>query len=501
MFCAISGEVPSDPVVSRKTGHLFEKRLVEQFLSSEDKCPVTGEPLTVDDLLPVQATQTTKPRPITATSIPGLLSHFQNEWDTVMLETYTLKQHLDNTRKELSQVLYQHDAACRVIARLTRELNEARSMLSQRQGQMAEEAAAVVAGESMEVEQSAVLAEITDDDLNKMITKGAQLSQGRKRRPIAPNLASAQDLSESVVLATATPHSSVKQGITCIDMHPGSVDTTLSGGMDKNAIIFDHANNKVLATLTGHTKKLTACKFHPDASKAVVITASADKLTKIWSADASRSVYSEAFTLDSHQAEVTDMSVHPTGEYLATVGRDNAWCFHSIDRGLTLKRVVCQGDNAGLSCVQFHPDGLILGTGTEDSMVRIWDMKSQKLVHSFEGHKDAVHDLSFSENGYYMASVAGDATCRLWDLRKLKNVKTLQLSSPGLAVSFDHSGTYLAAATGNSVKINLVKEWTEVTTLQGHTKDVTSLSISKDASRIYTASMDRSIKSWGKKSV
>jgi hypothetical protein len=47
-----------------------------------------------------------------------------------MSEVFTLRQHLDSTRQELAQALYQHDAACRVIARLMVERDEARAMLT-----------------------------------------------------------------------------------------------------------------------------------------------------------------------------------------------------------------------------------------------------------------------------------------------------------------------------------------------------------------------------------
>ena len=39
-----------------------------------------------------------RPRPTAATSVPGLLALFQNEWDALMLETHTLKEHLAATR-------------------------------------------------------------------------------------------------------------------------------------------------------------------------------------------------------------------------------------------------------------------------------------------------------------------------------------------------------------------------------------------------------------------
>jgi pre-mRNA-processing factor 19 len=59
-----------------------------------------------------------------------LLSTFQTEWDALALESFTIRQQLHQTRQELATALYQHDAAIRVIARITKERDEARDALS-----------------------------------------------------------------------------------------------------------------------------------------------------------------------------------------------------------------------------------------------------------------------------------------------------------------------------------------------------------------------------------
>ena len=53
-------------------------------------------------------------------------------------------------------------------------------------------------------------------------------------------------------------------------------------------------------------------------------------------------------------------------------------------------------------------------------------------VAKFESKANApVTSISFSENGYFLATAAGDSV-KLWDLRKLKNIKTIEPYDKGM---------------------------------------------------------------------
>eukprot|EP00957_Ditylum_brightwellii_P051369 3895806-Ditylum_brightwellii.AAC.1 len=54
----------------------------------------------------------------------------QTEYDAVLLELFDTRRALEETRRELSQALYQNDAAVRVVARLASERDAAREMVA-----------------------------------------------------------------------------------------------------------------------------------------------------------------------------------------------------------------------------------------------------------------------------------------------------------------------------------------------------------------------------------
>lgn len=134
LFCSISGTQPLHPVVSSKSGHVYEKELILKALANNDgKDPITAEQLAEDDLIEVKTAPgqpTAPPRAPTFTSVPSLLHTLQQEWDSTMLECLELRRESQELRQELSHALYKEDAAMRVLARVTRERDEAREALA-----------------------------------------------------------------------------------------------------------------------------------------------------------------------------------------------------------------------------------------------------------------------------------------------------------------------------------------------------------------------------------
>ncbi|OTF75491.1 pre-mRNA-processing factor 19-like protein [Euroglyphus maynei] len=495
--CALSNQIPEEPVISPHSGAIFEKRLILKYLDENKVDPICGKEMTADELITVKTAQIIKPKPPSATSIPALLKSLQDEWDAVVLHSFNVRQQLHTTRQELSYALYQHDAACRVIARLTKELTAARDALATLKPKASISNQSSAANDTNEnQDQDAVVDDtnsgLSNEVIEKITSKATILTAERKKRckTIPADLTKPEEISQFKTISSQTGlHSVSMPGILALDICPSDSNKMITGGNDHNAVIYDRNSEQIVTILKGHGKKVNNVIFHSNQSN--VITASPDAQIRVWSVPESKTLQ----VIHAHESPVTSISLHATGDYLLSTSNDEKWSFSDINTGKVLIKVGDQTANHSLTTAKFHPDGLIFGTGTSDSLIKIWDLKERSNLANFPGHTGAISAMSFSENGYYLATSAEDSLIKLWDLRKLKNFKTITLEE-GYQIKdlcFDQTGNYLAIA-GSDIRIYISKQWEMIKTFEDHVGLVTSVRFGHNSSFISSVSLDRSLK-------
>lgn len=208
----------------------------------------------------------------------------------------------------------------------------------------------------------------------------------------------------------------------------------LATGKNERIQIYDVKNQSVIGSCT---EWASASAFTPNSDLLIL---SGHELRKYSIA----SLATTSLCRIEQESRIDKMNISPDGGLLVTgsfksiggpIGNlpgDNMVRIWDLHTGQELHTL--QDHKDWLLSVVFSPDGqqvLSAGGGTPeryyeaagrtpvlDTGIRLWDVKTGKLLHRFEGHDQQVNCVRFSPDGKYALSASKDTTIRLWRLSK-----------------------------------------------------------------------------------
>ncbi|KAF9269950.1 WD40 repeat-like protein [Marasmius fiardii PR-910] len=497
-FCAISGLPPQEPVVSTKSGKVYERRLIVKHIEANGTDPVSGDKLEESDLIAIKASpESATPRPPTQTSIPALLHTLQNEWDALVLETFALKQQYNSTRQELSYALYAQDAASRVVARLIKERDAAREALASVQTTMG---IAPSTAEDVEMAEEAPAEGLPKEVIAQIDETHQTLSAARKKRKPPAGYATLDEVKTLAPKHTIPSlHSASPPGITSIALSSVNASQFLTGGNDKIVQLYDRNTDKVLAQLKGHTKKVNHVAIREKAGEpTLLLSASADKIAKVWSHDEASQEYIPKSTVRIHKGELTGLAVHPTNTLFALSSTDKTYSLHDLSTFDNVFRSAPTEDP--FTAMSIHPDGTLVALGTPNSTIQIFDIRVGGIAATLtpaDSTPFTINSLSFSENGYHLLAPNSSSSVAVWDLRKQKISQSIDLGENFKinSATYDPSAQYLGVTGGGGARVFVNKTWEELVKFE-EGGEVTTLAFGENGKEIWGVT-GREVRIWG----
>jgi guanine nucleotide-binding protein G(I)/G(S)/G(T) subunit beta-1 len=212
--------------------------------------------------------------------------------------------------------------------------------------------------------------------------------------------------------------------------------------------------------LSAHDGYLSCCRFI-DSTK--ILTASGDATCMLWDVERGESMT----TFKGHEGDAMSISISGT-------------------------------------------DTNLFASGSCDATAKIWDIRSGTCTHTFTGHESDINSVAFFPNGFSLGSGSDDSTCRIFDMRAYGEINCFsndKITCGITSVDFSKSGRYLFAGYDNFSCLAwdaLGKADTPSVTLggsSGHENRVSCLGVNHSTSgsggtALCTGSWDTFLKVW-----
>ncbi len=197
---------------------------------------------------------------------------------------------------------------------------------------------------------------------------------------------------------------------------------------------------------------VTSVTFSPDGS---FLLASNDEVASMWRSDITADPERMFAVIGGLQRIVRGSAFSPNGIFVAIVG-ENLGSGRIFDVATQQLVMSLEGHTQSVNYVEYSADGAIIATASDDNTAILWDAATGSLLQQLSGHNQAVNSARFDFDGTRVVTASNDKTARIW------NTETGQL----------------------------------IAVLSGHTDYVRAADFSPDGTLVATASLDGSIRIW-----
>jgi WD40 repeat protein len=219
----------------------------------------------------------------------------------------------------------------------------------------------------------------------------------------------------------------------------------VSGSEDGLVRVWDMDTCKVIAKWTGHTRTVSSVCWSPDGQQ--VVSGSEDGTVREWDVEKGETILGPIETGHEQVFAVVyspDMTMFATGGWdgpnFDSESKIKIWDLKTGKLVATLK-----GHTNGVRCLAWTPDGKTLISGSNDYSIRTWNTSNWKQIAVFDGHTSLVYNIAISPNGRILASASYDNTARLWNLDNNQPINSpLNHTRRVTVVSFSADGKLLA---------------------------------------------------------
>ncbi len=270
-------------------------------------------------------------------------------------------------------------------------------------------------------------------------------------------------------------------------------------GSDKKIFLYKMDARKLEHVFEGHTESIVGARFMLNDTMLVSRDSYNENSTiKFWDIKNKKLVCS----YDEKQLGLSEdwfRVFSPTQAVFASFGgKDGNIRLWNVYTGKLEHTFKAHKDKANQ--VIFSPNGLILASGGSvyDKTISLWDMTNRTLLHTFEGHTLYINYLAFSNNNLMLASTSGDNTLCIWDIANRKRLHVFESPSKSTlsAIGFSPDNNWLVAGQDKIVQLwNIANHKLEYT-FEGHTENVSRLFFHPDGQSIISTSFDSTVRLW-----